>query len=113
MNNLIMTIILAVGWPVLIIGSIYLFLKGRHVYALVKGSLVGKVVQILVYTMMVEMYSLGIVSTGFMLCSKTGTYLVIPVFIIWFIMFIITMKVLMNAEKEARTLTGGNSTSQS
>lgn len=107
MNNLIMTIILAVGWPVLIIGSIYLFLKGKHVYSLVKGSLVGKVVKILVYTMMVEMYSLGAVSTGFMYCSPRGLYIVIPVFVIWFAMFIITMKVLMNAESEARALTGG------
>lgn len=107
MNNLVMTIILAVGWPVLVIGSIYLFIKGRHVYALVKGSLVGKVVRILVYTMMVEMYSLGVVSTGFMYCSSKGIYIVIPVFLIWFIMFIITMKVLMNAEREARALTGG------
>lgn len=103
-----MTIILAVGWPVLIIGSIYLFIKGKHVYSLVKGSLVGKVVRILVYTMMVEMYSLGVVSTGFMYCSAKGIYIVIPVFIVWFIMFGITMKVLMNAEKEARALTGGN-----
>lgn len=110
MNNLIMTIILAVGWPLLVIGSIYLFLKGRHVYALVKGSLVGKVVKILVYTMMVEMYSLGAVSTGFMFCSSKGLYIVIPVFIIWFVMFLITMKVLMNAEREARALTGGDAT---
>lgn len=106
MNNLIMTIILAVGWPILIIGSIYLFIKGKTVYNLVKGSLVGKVVRILVYTMMVEMYSLGVVSTGFMIYSTKWTYIVIPVFIAWFIMFTITMKVLMNAEKEARALSG-------
>ena len=103
-----MTIILVIGWPVLIVGSIYLFIKGKHVYALVKGSLVGKVVRILVYTMMIEMYSLGVVSTGFMYYSPRGIYIVIPVFIVWFIMFILTMKVLMNAEKEARALTGGS-----
>jgi len=105
MNNLIMIVILAVGWPVLIIGSIYLFIKGKHVYSLVKGSLVGKVVRILVITTMVEMYSLGVVSTGFMFCSTKGIYIVLPVFTIWFIMFVATMKVLMNAEKEARALT--------
>jgi hypothetical protein len=105
MNNLIMIVILAVGWPVLIIGSIYLFIKGKHVYALVKGSLVGKVVRILVITTMVEMYSLGVVSTGFMFYSAKGIYVVLPVFAIWFIMFIATMKVLISAEKEARGLT--------
>lgn len=105
MNNLIMIVILAVGWPVLIIGSIYLFIKGKHVYSLVKGSLIGKVVRILVITTMVEMYSLGIVSTGFMFCSVKGIYIVIPVFVVWFVMFVATIKVLMNAEKEARALT--------
>jgi hypothetical protein len=107
MNNIIMTMILALGWPALIIGSIYLFIKGKHVYNLVKGSLVGKVVRILIYTMMVEMYSLGIVCTGFMYCSVKGLYIVIPVFLVWFVMFFVTIKVLMNAEKEARALTGG------
>ena len=102
-----MTIILAVGWPVLIVGSIYLFIKGKHVYALVKGSLVGKVVKILVYTMMVEMYSLGVVSTGFMYCSIRGVYIVIPVFLIWFLMFTLTIRVLMKAEREARSLSSG------
>lgn len=100
-----MIVILAVGWPVLIIGSIYLFIKGKHVYSLVKGSLIGKVVRILVITTMVEMYSLGIVSTGFMFCSVKGIYIVIPVFVVWFVMFVATIKVLMNAEKEARALT--------
>ena len=68
MDPLIMTrsIVLMIGWPVLIAGSLYLFIKGKHVYNLVKGSLVGKVVRILVYTMMVEMYSLGIVCTAYM-----------------------------------------------
>jgi len=107
MNKIIMTIILAVGWPILIIGSIYLFIKGKHIYSLVKGSLVGKVVKVLVSTMMVQMYSLGIVCTAFMYCDVRSLNIVIPVFIVWGIMFIWTMKVLMNAEKEARKITSG------
>lgn len=108
MNELIMirSIILIIGWPVLVAGSIYLFLKGRHVYALVKGSLVGKVVRILVYTMMVEMYSLGIVCTAYMFSSPKSTFLVLPIFAIWFLMFVLSLKVLINTEKEARALTG-------
>jgi len=107
MNKIIMTIILAVGWPVLIIGSIYLFIKGKHIYSLVKGSLVGKVVKVLVSTMMIQMYSLGIVCTAFMYCDVRSLYIVVPVFVIWGIMFVWTMKVLMNAEKEARNITSG------
>lgn len=108
MNKIIMTIILVIGWPLLVIGSIYLFTKGRHIYALVKGSLVGKVVKVLVITMMIEMYSLGIVSTAFMYCNVKSLYFVIPVFIVWMAMFFWSMKVLMNAEKEASALTSGN-----
>lgn len=107
MNKIIMTIILAVGWPVLIIGSIYLFIKGKHVYSLVKGSLVGKVVKVLVSTMMIEMYSLGIVSTAFMYCDVRSLYIVIPIFVIWIAMFLWSMKELMNAEKQTRGITGG------
>ena len=105
MNGLIMVrnIILGIGWPVLIGGSIYLFLKGRHVYNLVKGSLV----KILVYTMIVEMYSLGVVCTAYMFSSTESTYLVLPVFGIWFVMFVLSLRVLINAEKEARAITGG------
>lgn len=100
-------IILIIGWPILIAGSLYLFFKGRHVYNLVKGSLVGKIVRILVYTMLVEMYSLGIVCTFYMYSSPKSVYIVLPVFAVWFIMFILSLKVLVNAEKEARIITGG------
>lgn len=106
------SIILIIGWPVLIAGSLYLFWKGRHVYNLVKGSLVGKVVRILVYTMMVEMYSLGVVSTAYMFCTAKSVWVVLPVFAVWFIMFILSLKVLANAEKEARALTGGANNTQ-
>jgi len=107
MNNLIMIIMLVIGWPILIIGSVYVLIKGKHVYALVKDSLVGKVIRILVYIMMVVMYSLGIVSTAFMYYSEEGIYIVLPIFLIWLVTFTVTIKTLMNAEKEARTLTGG------
>ena len=104
------SIVLMIGWPVLIAGSLYLFIKGKHVYNLVKGSLVGKVVRILVYTMMVEMYSLGIVCTAYMYSSSKSIFVVLPVFAVWFIMFVLSLKVLSNAEKEARALTAGTTT---
>ena len=105
------SIILLVGWPILIAGSVYLFLKGKHVYNLVKGSLVGKVVKILVFTMLVEMYSLGIVCTAYMYNDEKSVFIVFPVFAIWFIMFVLSLRVLINAEKEARALTNTNGAS--
>jgi|GEM_PF-865233 len=104
--SMIRNIILTVGWPVLIAGSIYIFVKGRGVYNLVKGSLVGKLTRTLVLTVLVEMYSLGIVCTAFMFCDENGTYLVIPVFGVWFLVFVWTLKILRDAKKETDKLTG-------
>ncbi|MFH1522885.1 MAG: hypothetical protein ABIE43_03645 [Patescibacteria group bacterium] len=98
------TIILVIGWPVLIIGSIYLFLKGKGVYKLVKGSVVGQVTKVLVYSMLVGMYSLGIVTTTMMYCEIKSVYLAIPIFLVWFIMFIWTLKTLVKAQGETQKL---------
>ena len=103
MNNLntVRTIILVIGWPVLMAGSAYLFIKGRQVYEMVRGSMIGKITKALVITMMVEMYSLGIVTTAFMYENvQKGVIIGIPVFVIWFIMFVWSMKTLIAARNE-------------
>ncbi len=109
MNYLAMirNIILGAGWPVLIAGSIYLFVKGRGVYKLVKGSLIGKLTKILVLTILVEMYSLGIVTTALMFCDERSIYLGLLVFLVWFVVFIMTLKVLGDARNEVNKMTGG------
>ena len=107
MNELIIarSIILIIGWPTLIVGSLYLFFKGKHVYSLVKGSLVGKVIEILIYIMIIEMYSLFIVSTAYMYSSIKSVYIVLPIFVLWLVTFILALKVLINAEKEIKGIT--------
>lgn len=108
METMIRTFILAVGWPVLIVGSIFLFVKGRKVYQLVKGSLVGKVTNALVITMLVGMYSLGIVATVLMYCDeKIGVWTVLPIFAAWFATFVWTLMILSKAQKEAAALSSG------
>ncbi|MFH1822245.1 MAG: hypothetical protein ABH830_00930, partial [Patescibacteria group bacterium] len=102
---MIRNIILAIGWPVLLIGSIYLIIKGKDVYKLVKGSMIGEVTRALVISMLVGMYSLGIVATALMFCELKGTYLVLPIFLLWFITFVWSLKVLIKAQKEAKKLT--------
>ena len=104
---MIRTFILGIGWPVLIAGSIYLFIKGKSVYRLVKGSLIGKLTKILVFTILVEMYSLGVVTTTLMLVYEAGIYLGLLVFLIWFYVFILTLKVLNDARKEVEKMTKG------
>lgn len=99
-------LILGIGWPVLIAGSIYLFIKGREVYRLIKGSLVGRITKTLVYTMLVEMYSLGIVCTAYMFARPKSVYLILPVFLIWFVCFIWALKVLIKAQEETEKIAG-------
>ena len=102
--EMVRNLILIIGWPVLVGGSIYLIVKGRHVYALVKGSLVGNIVKALVISMLMEMYSLGIVCTFYMFSDPQSAYIVLPIFAVWFVVFIWTLKVLFDAEKKARQL---------
>ncbi len=107
MNNLetVRTLILSIGWPVLIAGSIYLFVKGRRVYGMVKGSLVGKITKILVVSMLVGMYSLGIVTTAYMSENVTkGVLLGAPIFVVWFGMFVWAMQTLVSASNEVHKL---------
>jgi hypothetical protein len=106
--SMVRDLILLIGWPVLIAGSIYIFVRGMGVYRLVKGSLIGKLTRTLVLTVLVEMYSLGIVCTAFMFSDERSSYLVLPVFFVWFIMFLATLKVLRDAKKETEKITGQN-----
>lgn len=92
-------------WLILIIGSIYIFQRGRKIYQLVKGSLIGKITKVLVIALLLEMYSFGILTTVFMFSEEKNLYLVLPVFIIYFIAFISFLKALMLAEAEAKKLT--------
>lgn len=107
METMLRTIVLVVGWPILVAGSIYLFIKGRKVYQLVKGSIVGNVTNALVMTMLIGMYSLGIVSTVLMFCDKErGVWVVLPIFLVWFVSFVWALKVLRKAQQDADKLTG-------
>lgn len=100
MLEIMRILILIIGWLVLITGSVYLFYRGRKVYSLVKGSLVGKITKTLVITMLVGMYSLGIIATAYMFTDLRGVWLVALVTLVWFITFIWTLRVLFKAQKE-------------
>jgi len=107
MEYLIMvrSLILGIGWPVLVGGSIFLFIKGRSVYNMVKTALIGKITKTLVFTMLIEMYSLGIVCTAYMMADPNSTYFVFFIFLVWFIVFVSSLRVLMQAEAEIKKMT--------
>ncbi|MCX6723659.1 MAG: hypothetical protein NT155_00600 [Candidatus Staskawiczbacteria bacterium] len=59
----------------------------------------------MILTILIEMYSLGVVTTVLMLVYEPGIYLGLLVFAIWFVVFIMTLKVLGDARKEVEKMT--------
>lgn len=104
--ELIRNIILIICWPVLIIGSIVLLIKGREVYAMVKDSLVGRVSKVLVITMILEILGLGVVCTSYLFTDlNSAIYIVLPIFIACFAVFIIAFITISKVIKDTKKLT--------
>lgn len=70
---------------VLIAGSVYLIVEGVRVHKLFADSVVGKLVKILVVVLLIELYSLGIVSYAFILFYPKGTVVLLPIMLLWII----------------------------
>ncbi|MFA6524775.1 MAG: hypothetical protein WCT33_00730 [Patescibacteria group bacterium] len=103
--EIIRNVILAIGWPVLFVFSIYIFKVGKRAYSAVNGSLVGKIIKVLVYSMLVEMYSLGIVSTVYLLNNANGIYIVLPIFIVWGFVFVWSINTIKKSSDLANNIT--------
>lgn len=97
-------ITIIVGWPLLVFGCIYVFVKGRQVYQLVKDSLVGKLTKALVYMILVNLSTFGIVCTVYVFADPKGLYIVGPVFAVWFVVLVWTLRTIVQADKETRKL---------
>lgn len=97
--------ILIIGWPILIIGSIYLTAVTFKFYRDVERSVFGKLVIAMVVGWFVSMYSLGITATAYMITDPGyGVPVVIPVFLIWFITMVIITWTVLRWSREAATL---------
>lgn len=111
MNLITMTrnLILIIGWPILVIGSIYLVMivRGKKVYQMIKGSLIGRLITVFLANMLIGMYALGLVSTAYMFDDTKSVYLILPVFIVWFAGFIWAIKTLRELEAEVKKLSKG------
>jgi hypothetical protein len=104
--SFIKNFVFLIYWPALIIGTIYLLVRGGYVYRMVKGSLIGKITRVFIYTMFIGMYSLGVISVVFLYYQPSAAYLIFPIFVIWLAMFLWSFKVLVEAEKKARNISG-------
>lgn len=80
----IRTLILATGWPILVVGSTYVLWLAVRFHRQVQGMAVARLVSLMVAGWLVSMYSLGVVATILMLRDpEFGVPLVLPVFGVW------------------------------
>lgn len=83
------TAILAIGWPVLILGSVILSFIGWRFAKATKGTIFARLVFPTVLGWLVTMYILGITATFYMFdVPRKGTLVVFPIFLIWFVTFV-------------------------
>lgn len=71
------------GLVILLLGSIYLIVEGTKVQKLFAESVVGKLVKILVLVLLIELYSLGIVSCAFLIFYPNGGLVLLPIMLLW------------------------------
>lgn len=70
---------------VLVAGSVYLIVEGYRVNKIFAESIVGRLVKILVVVLLVQLYSLGIVCYAFLIFSKKGSVVLLPIVLLWIV----------------------------
>ncbi len=95
--------ILVVGWPVLIIMSYLIIRRGSLFYKKLQDTALGRLIKPTIFGWLFGLYSLGIVSTAYML-SVHWYYTVIPAFIIFLIAIQIVYRAMRKWEEEASEL---------
>lgn len=97
--------ILLVGWPILILGSIYIVGISVRFWKNLQKGVVGRLVLGMVIGWLITMYSLGITATGYMLTDiEHGVPVVLPIFIVWFITMVVIVWSVIRWSREAETL---------
>lgn len=99
------TIILVIGWPLLVGGSIFLIYRTLQFHRAIGKVIWGRLVLAMVVGWLVSMYSLGITATAYMFSDvQTGVLVVFPIFLLWFITMVLITWSVLNWSKEAVTL---------
>lgn len=105
MFNSLDNIFLFLVWPLFILLSAGVFIKGWRVYRLIKDALVGRITKALIYTILVDISSLGVICILYLFQrqgSSKGDYFLFAVLGVWFIVFIWSLGTLTRAQKELK-----------
>lgn len=103
--ELLRNLMFVIGWPILIIGSIFIVSMALRFYYNVGRTVLGKLVLWMVIGWFISMYSLGITASAFTLINlEQSIPIVLPIFIIWCITMLLIFWVILRWSQEAITL---------
>lgn len=103
--ELLRNLMFVLGWPILIIGSIFIVSIALRFYYNVGRTVLGKLVLWMIIGWFVSMYSLGITASAFTLINlEQSIPIVLPIFIIWCITMLLIFWVILRWSREAVTL---------
>lgn len=100
-----LTIYLWIGIGVLVIGSVYLTIAGVKVHRIFADSIVGRLVKTLVVVLLIELYSLGLVSFAFVRFYPKGILFILPIVFLWIISLVYAIFAVRSAKQEVNRLT--------
>lgn len=92
------------GFLILVVGSIYLIIEAVRVHRLFADSIVGKLVKTLVVVVVIELYSLGVVSYAFLNFFQRGVYMLLPIVGLWILCVIYSAHAVRSARAEVAAL---------
>jgi two-component system sensor histidine kinase VicK len=103
--EMLRNVVLLIGWPLLLGGSIFLLIRSYKFYKEVQKNVWGKLVMAMVTGWLITMYSLAIVSTSYVLTDSTrGIYVVLPIFGLWFITMVLIVRIVLMWDNQAAKL---------
>ena len=95
---------ISVGWPILIVASVFIIIKSWIFYREVEKSPFGKLVAGANAGWLATMYSLGIVATFYLFRDVTSVRIVFPVFAVWVVSLILILYTTVHWSSQASTL---------
>ncbi len=92
------------GFIILVVGSVYLIIEAAMVQRLFANSIVGRLVKTLVIVVIIELYSLGVVSYAFLNFFQRGVFMLLPIVGLWILCVIYSIYAVRAARKEVGVL---------
>ena len=92
------------GFIILVVGSVYLIIEAAMVQRLFANSIVVRLVKTLVIVVIIELYSLGVVSYAFLNFFQRGVFMLLPIVGLWILCVIYSIYAVRAARKEVGVL---------